>query len=166
MLSLTRGLRHLILRISNPFGPGGESSQRSHCILNHFVQKAVRGETIRLFGDGSQRRDYIFVPDLVSAMLRAAVAPACSNDTFNLGGGIPVSLAEAAHLVSVLTGSAIERVPWPKHARDVETGDSASDTRKLVRLVGPLPATPFRQAIEETIAFYRELDRTRVGRPI
>jgi UDP-glucose 4-epimerase len=154
VLASTRGVPHVILRISNPFGPGGEHNRRSHGILNHFLRNAAQGDAIRLYGDGAQRRDFIYLPDLVAAVLRAAASPACRDGTFNVGGRVPVSLAEAASLIGGMAKVPVEQVPWPKDARDIETGDYIGDTRKLDSCIGPVPGTPFADALRATLAFY------------
>jgi UDP-glucose 4-epimerase len=77
---------YLILRISNPYGPYQAAKNNGYGIINYFIQLALRGEPIRLFGDGSQIRDFVYVDDLMDILLCAIAAPACHNQIFNLGG--------------------------------------------------------------------------------
>jgi UDP-glucose 4-epimerase len=162
----TTGLPHVIFRISNPYGPGPEGRVRSHGILNRFIRQAVYGAPIRIFGDGAQVRDFIYLPDLVSTLLVAAVSPACRCRTFNVGGPAPISLAEAARVISSLCGGVpLEYVPWPLDARQVETGDYVSDTGRLAHHLGRISTTAFEEGVRATVAAQRAHDvEARSGR--
>jgi nucleoside-diphosphate-sugar epimerase len=95
---------YLILRISNPYGPYQAAKNKGYGIINYFIQLALRGEPIRLFGDGSQIRDFVYVEDLMDILLCAIAAPACHNQIFNLGGRNPISLRATAEAIALAAG--------------------------------------------------------------
>lgn len=151
----TAGLPFLILRISNPYGPH-QLQQRGYGILNAFVQQALAGEPIRLFGDGSQRRDFIFVDDLVEIMLHAIATPACHNEIYNVGGAEPVRLADAAGIIAdEVAGTSIVHEAWPAEHLKVETGDYVGKLGKLSTMLPHLPFTPLREGVAATVKAYR-----------
>lgn len=152
----TAGVPYLIFRISNPYGPL-QPRHQSYGILNTFIQRALAGETIRLFGSGEQRRDFIYIDDLMDTVLRAVLTPSCHNDAYNLGGPEGISLREAAETVAgCVAGTRIVFEPWPEDYLKVETGDYVASFERLARHV-PLPRfTPFREGIATTVRAYRD----------
>ena len=100
-----------------------------------FIRKALLGETIEMFGDGSQRRDCLYVDDVVDAIL-AATDDAAVGRVFNVGNDIDHSLAEIADDRSTATGSdsGIRVPPWPTDHQRIDIGsfqtDSSADRRR------------------------------------
>lgn len=152
------GLPYTVLRVTNPYGPYQLPHGRHHGIVNRFAMTALAGGTLRLFGDGSQLRDYIYVTDLAEAILYALTAERAVGETFNLGSGSAVSLAEVAHRIVAAAGSGhIERVPWPEGDRKVETGDFRCDVRRIETFLGWKAAIPLDEGLRRTVEAYREL---------
>jgi nucleoside-diphosphate-sugar epimerase len=71
------GLRFAIARVTNPYGPGQPKGRTAYGVVNWLIQRALAGQTLPIYGDGTQRRDYVHVDDLVSALVCLATA-ACS----------------------------------------------------------------------------------------
>ena len=76
----TGALTFTICRISNAFGPDTEVARKNHGVINAFVEKSLAGQPLLLFGDGSQLRDYIYIDDLLEALLLCAHHPAARNE--------------------------------------------------------------------------------------
>jgi UDP-glucose 4-epimerase len=146
------GLKSTVLRITNPYGPFQRPEQRSYGVINQFIHEAVRGQTITLFGEGDQLRDYIHVDDVVGAMLRVAASPAAWNGTYNVGSGAGTSLAELARLiVEVAAGGQVEHVPWPESEASVETGGFCADISRIQAAIGWTPKVALREGIGDVI---------------
>ena len=107
LFKLLHGLEYKVLRLSNPFGERQrtESSQGAVAV---FLAKALRNETIEIWGDGSVVRDYVYISDVVRAIASAALSPA-SETTFNIGSGRGVSLNEILAAMESLLGAPIRR---------------------------------------------------------
>jgi len=151
------GLKATILRISNPYGPMQAGESRAYGIANRFIQSAVAGKAITLFGDGGQRRDYLYIDDLVDALLRSAWAEKARGKTYNIGDGEGTSLLELAELAIAAAGRGeIVRVPWPEEYRAVETGDYLSDIALACKELGWSPDTGIREGVTRTVAFYKQ----------
>ena len=111
------GLNYTILRLANPFG----ERQRTHAsqgAVAVFVGKALRGETIDIWGDGTVVRDYIHIADVASALL-AAMDHDEANDVFNIGSGQGLSLNDILDAIESVTGHPTQRNYLPGRTFDV-----------------------------------------------
>ena len=152
----THNLPFCVLRLSNPYGPNQPASTRGYGIINQFLALAAAGKAIRIFGDGRQRRDYIYVDDVITAFLIVAMEPKCHGQFFNVGGRESISIVDAVRGISKLAGGTpIEFEPWPQEYRSVETGDYVSDLSKIDSFVDLPPQTPFEVGFRESLAHYR-----------
>jgi nucleoside-diphosphate-sugar epimerase len=150
------GLHSTVLRISNPFGPLQGSDARNYGIVNQFVQKAVNGQVIKLFGDGSQKRDFLFIEDLVEALLSSGLRAGCPALLVNIGGCDVVSMKHLAEKIVKLSGSgSVEHVPWPEAYQKVETGDYQSSLERASSQLGWKPETKLDDGLKRTIEFYQ-----------
>ncbi len=149
------GLKATVLRISNPYGPFQAGEGRSYGIANAFIQSAVCGTPISLFGDGSQRRDYLYIDDLVHGLLCSASVEAARGNIYNIGDGKGTSLMELAELALQAAGrGSIVQVPWPEEYRAIETGDYLSDITRAKEELGWQPVTEMGEGIRRTVESY------------
>jgi len=126
-------------------------------MANRFIQTAVAGKAITLFGDGGQQRDYLYIDDLVDAFLRAAPAEGARGRIYNIGDGEGTSMLELAELAIAAAGRGeIVRIPWPEEYRAIETGDYLSDITLARSELGWSPVTDIREGVARTVAFYRQ----------
>jgi len=148
------GTRTIVLRLSNPYGPHPlRECYKGFGILNHFMDQAILGRPIELFGDGSQLRDFVFIDDVVEAVVEASGRPDLGGTVINVGAGEGVSLARiAAEIVDVVGGGSIEHVPWPPDFSLVETGDFYFDVSRARKLLGWRPRMSLRHGLESTLA--------------
>jgi UDP-glucose 4-epimerase len=102
------GIETVSLRIFNAYGPGQHLPASHPPVVPHFLKQALRGGSLVIHGDGSQTRDYVFVDDVVSAMVAAATAPNINGLTINIGSGKETSLRELAKAVQEVTGNETE----------------------------------------------------------
>lgn len=88
------GLETVALRIFNAYGPG-QSLPVSHApVVPRFLQQALTGGSLIVFGDGMQTRDYIFVDDVIDALVAAATITGLDNAIINVGSGRETSVNE------------------------------------------------------------------------
>jgi UDP-glucose 4-epimerase len=150
------GLRFAVARLTNPYGPGQPRERTAYGVVNHLIHRAVSGEPLRIYGDGRQRRDYIYINDAVDAIVRLAAEPASDGRVYNVGAGVATPLVEMAQAVSQFVGGArIEFVEWPPLARQIETGDFVADIARIHRDTGWEPRVPLHEGLQRTVAFYR-----------
>jgi len=150
------GLKATVLRVTNPYGPLQVGDARVYGIANKFIQSAVRGEKLTVFGAGEQRRDYLYIDDLVHAMLLAGGKEVARGRIYNIGDDRSASLMELAQLAVTTAGSGeITQIPWPEDYRAIETGDFQSDITLAVRELGWQPVTQLAEGVARTVAFYQ-----------
>ncbi|MBN1922196.1 MAG: NAD-dependent epimerase/dehydratase family protein [Anaerolineae bacterium] len=93
------------LRIFNAFGPH-QSLPASHApVVPRFLQQALGGGSLVLFQDGHQTRDFVYIDDVVTALLAAGTASGINRRTINVGSGVETEIRALADLVLRLTGS-------------------------------------------------------------
>ena len=150
------GIRASSLRLTNTFGPRQLIRHNRQGFIGWFIRQAVLGETIQLFGDGTQRRDFNYVEDVVDAFLRAGAMDAADGQVFNLGGEEPVSLLTLARmLVDIAGAGAYTLTPFPPDRKRIDIGDFYADTTKIRKTLGWAPQVPLREGLERTIDYYR-----------
>lgn len=93
------------LRIFNAYGPGQHLPPSHPPVVPHYLRQALRGGTLVAHGSGNQTRDYIYVDDVVSAMVAAATAPNINGLVINVGSGVDASIRELIHVVLEVTNS-------------------------------------------------------------
>ncbi len=149
------GIPSVLLRLTNVYGPRAQMKHSRYGVVNWFVRMALDGETMKVFGDGSIKRDFLYVDDCVEAILAAATADAARAEIMNVGVDVPTTFRELAETLSSLTGARWEFAPFSAERKAQEPGDFYSDISKIRRLVGWSPRIPLSQGLEKTIAFYR-----------
>ncbi|MFA4903824.1 MAG: NAD-dependent epimerase/dehydratase family protein [Desulfobaccales bacterium] len=151
------GLATVSVRIANPYGPRQQMKHSKYGILNWFIRLALEGHPLTVFGEGLQRRDYIFNEDLAAGCIALIGSPGNEGQVYNLGTGTGVPLIDMAHLVAAaVPGTEVRQVEWPKDRYFVETGDYLSDITRITAASGWLPRTTLKEGIERTVAYYRQ----------
>ena len=129
------GIRFIALRLFTVYGP----RQRPDLAIHKFMKLMLAGEPIPLYGDGSTRRDYTYVGDIVTG-LRAAIAyERTPFEIINLGNNHAVSLRELVHELEGVLGVSARIEPRPEQPGDVSQTWASIDKAK--RLLGYAPAT-------------------------
>lgn len=150
--------RGTTLRLSNVFGPGPRSSAPDRGILNLMIGKALRGEPLTVYGDGSPVRDYLYVADVAEALLAAWRAGEKVNGRhFVLGSGRGVSLkasfALVAERVKAKTGREVPvtSVPEPAGLSPIEARRFVADASAFRAASGWTPKVSLEDGIDRTI---------------
>ena len=151
------GVRSCALRLTNVYGPRQLIKHNRQGFIGWFIRLAVENETIQLYGDGSQLRDFVYVDDVVDALLRAGATDACNGEVFNVGGAGPVSLAKLAELLVEVAGTgAVQYIEWPAERRSIDIGDFYADSTKFETAVGWRRDVDLRDGLDRTVRFYRD----------
>lgn len=98
------GIETVSLRIFNAYGPGQHLPASHPPVVPYFLRQGLRGGTLVVHGDGSQTRDYVYVDDVVSAMVAAATAPNINGLVINVGSGAGTSVRELVKKVLEAAG--------------------------------------------------------------
>jgi nucleoside-diphosphate-sugar epimerase len=150
------GLRYVALRLSNPYGPHETADHNRYNIANWMIDEIVRGDAVRIFGDGRQLRDYVYIDDAVDAMLVAVTNSGAHGRVYNIGSGEGVALVDFAREAIAIGGAGSVRFErWPEDYLRVETGDFVADISKIRDELGWMPRVSLRGGLARTIAAQR-----------
>lgn len=147
------GLEYRVLRVANPFGPY-QTAIKNQGVIAAFMRHALRGESINVWGDGSIVRDYIFIDDVISAMLAAATHEGPSR-VFNVGRGEGRSLTEIVEAIEQVSGLTIP-VQYGA-ARAIDVPRSILDITLARRELGWQPQHDFLSGMQLTWDWMRSL---------
>lgn len=156
------GMRTVSLRLATIYGERQDVKSSRYGITNMFIKKAMCGETIMVYGDGSFIRDYNYVGNVVDAFILAAQTRQTSGNYFNLGSNRPTKFIDMVKTViekvKEVTGKQgkFEFVPWSEKARAIDVGDVVVDYKKLRDFTGWYPKISFEDGIRKTVEFYKE----------
>jgi len=150
------GIRTCVLRLTNPYGPRQQMKFSKYSILGWFIRLAMENKEIKIFGDGKQLRDYIYVDDVIQAFLMAASNEKTSGQLYNLGSGVYIEFYKMAEEVLKCVGSGrIKFVDWPENYEKIETGDLRISINKIVKDIGWKPKVTFKEGIKLTYEYYK-----------
>ena len=139
----------VVLRVFNAYGPGQHLPPAHPPVIPNFLYQAVRGGTLVVHGDGSQTRDYVFVDDVVSAMVAAATAPQASGEIINVGSGVETSVRQLAELVLEVTGGHAEVVYNPRRGGGVPR--MCADLTKAAQVLNYHPRVTLADGLKLTL---------------
>lgn len=137
------------LRIFNAYGPGQRVTLSNPPIVPNFLRHALTNGSIVIHGDGNQTRDYVYLDDVIDAMVAAGKAHGVDQEIINIGSGVETSVNELARLVRLVTDRKPEQIFNPK--RDGGADRMCADISKASRLLDYLPKVPLETGLRLTI---------------
>lgn len=152
-LAKSKRLNVTVFRTSNVYGPHPSKSFSGYNVINHFIDLALNNKSMTVFGKGEQKRDYIYIDDLVRGFVLASQEKA-NGHVYNLGFGKAIKFNKMIKTIKKIAGSGkIVSRPWPIHYQKVETGDYVSNISKIKKHLGFNPKINFKEGIEKTVNY-------------
>ncbi len=151
------GMRTVSLRLTNTYGPRMDLASETKGFVGTFLRRALRGEKLRIYGSGEQRRDFNYVDDVVEALLLAGRQPDARRAVFNLGHPRPYSLLEFVQTLRKLVPFEYETVPFPPDAAAIDIGDYYGDYRRFRAATGWEPRVGLEQGLGRTLDYFRRV---------
>ena len=145
------GLHPLIVRLSNPYGAYHYSMKQG--VINIAIEKALRNEPLQIWGNGNDKKDYIYVEDFVDILFRL-LEKGISNQVINIGSGSLLSVNEIANAVRELVPSFMTEYA---DAKQFDASHFELDTNKLNDLIGDYQFTPFIEGLQKTYLWTRTI---------
>jgi len=148
----------IIARLFNTVGP--RQTGQYGMVIPNFVQKALIGKPITVYGDGSQSRSFTHIADVVDALIKLMAEPKAVGQIFNVGNANEVSIKELALMVREMTGSSseIEYIPYEKAYgpgyEDMQR--RCPDVTRLKNLIQFEPKIGLERIIQSVIDYYKE----------
>lgn len=133
-------------RVFNAYGYGDHKKENASSPIYKFIESKKKGEPIKIFGDGKQARDFIYVED--TANITLDLMEKADNGVYNIGTGIATSYNDVAEMI----GGPKEYVQNPlSHYITYK----CADTSKLIKAIGEFKFTPIRDGIKKTMTKYQ-----------
>jgi dTDP-glucose 4,6-dehydratase len=147
----TFGVRSNIARIFNTYGP--RMALNDGRVVPAFLDQALRGQPLTIFGDGSQTRSFCFVSDLVDGLIRLSESD--ERYPVNLGNPAELTILDFAEAIRRLMGSNLDLVFEPLPADDPRK--RRPDISKAKKLLGWEPKVKLDDGLRETVEYFRQL---------
>lgn len=147
------GLYTISLRYFNVFGPGQDPRSTYAAVIPLFVTRALSGQSLQVFGDGLQTRDFTYVENVVAANIAAAEANCPPGRVYNVALGEPRSVLDLIAAIQRHTG----RTPAVEHhpPRPGDIVHSHADTSAAERELGWRPHVGFDEGIRRTVEWFK-----------
>lgn len=142
-------MRVVALRFFTVYG----ARQRPDLAIHHFTRRIAAGQPIDQFGDGTTRRDYTYIDDIIQGVMAAFDYHGPFFDIFNLGESETVQLKDLIAAIERELGTKAKINRLPEQSGDVPL--TCADIGKARRLLGYNPTTPFRQGLPRFIDWFR-----------
>jgi UDP-glucuronate 4-epimerase len=148
------GLPTIRLRLFNVYGP----RMRPDLAMAVFARRILSGETLRLFGDGTIRRDFTHVDDVCRGILAALAAPATVGQAINLGHDQPVEIREVIRLIESAAGRKAKIEMHPPRTEDMPL--THADITKARELLGYQPAISLEHGVADYVRWLQSQPNT------
>jgi UDP-glucose 4-epimerase len=147
------GVETVVLRFSNVYGP---NSHHKTSVIAKFISTMLDNECVELYGDGLQTRDFIFVDDLVEAILLSSVEENIGGNIFQIGTGKETTISEIAdNIINLLNIKGLD-VPSPikLKARKGDVHRNFSDISKAKEILGWSPKIDLSAGLKTTLEYF------------
>jgi UDP-glucose 4-epimerase len=143
------GIETVILRVFNAYGPGQRLPASHPPVVPRFLRQAQQGGSLVIFGGGGQTRDFVYLDDVVEALVAASAASDVDRRILNVGSGRESSINDLASLVARVVGRDVEVLHSPAESGGV--GRLCADLTAAGRLLGYEPRVQLRQGLRMTL---------------
>ncbi len=140
-----------IIRIFNTYGPRLKKDDGR--VVSNFINQALTGEPLTIYGNGSQTRSPCYVSDMVSGLIAAMENDAATGEVINIGNPEEYTMIDLANKVKAMTGSQSEIVYLELPVDDPTR--RRPDIAKAMRILGWKPTVTFDEGLKKTVEYYK-----------
>ncbi len=148
-IGMQSGVEAVCLRIFNAYGEGQRIPLSHPPIIPSFLRNALSNSSIVIHGDGKQTRDYIYIDDLINAMVTSATAVGVDQEVINIGSGVETSILELVRLVRLVTGKKPQEIFNPHKAAGANR--MCADISKACEKLDFMPMVPLETGLRLTM---------------
>lgn len=152
-----------ILRLANVYGPGPKSGNSDRGVINMMMRKGLNGDQLTIYGKGDYVRDYVYIDDVISAFLKAAIFIEQTNGRyFVIGSQKGNTIAQAINLiadrVAVKTGQEVQvkHIQLPPGLSPIETRNFFANTQQFTHATGWRAHYSLKEGLDETLKTFLE----------
>jgi len=143
------GLETVILRVFNAYGPGQPLPPSHPPVIPQFLKQVTSGGSAVMFGSGRQTRDFVYIDDVVDALVAAGRAESVSQATINVGSGTEVSIAQLLDAIEEVTGVQAHRLR--NDSEEPGVSRLVADTRLAREKLGFEPKVSLEEGLRLTL---------------
>jgi len=147
------GLETVTTRFFNVFGPRQQPGSPYSGVISLFIEALASGRGPTVHGDGKQTRDFTFVDDVVTGVLRSCEAPRAAGEIINVAAGGRISLLDLLRTLQTLLNERAAPTFGPSREGDVR--DSQADIQKARKLLDFAPVVSFEDGLRQTVEWYQ-----------
>jgi len=158
LASMGKNFKAISLRLSNIYGPSlVRNKNSSRGILNQMIIKAMNGDILRLYVGHELRRDYLYISDLIDALLQCAYSIKFKFGVYNMSSGKSVPMEQVISFISQSVANqigksvAVEKVPFPNDVNKIHHRNYDADIRKIQHEFNWFPKTSLEDGINKTV---------------
>lgn len=148
MATRLKNISSYALRYQNVFGPGQSLKNPYTGILSIFTRLALQHQSINIFEDGLESRDFVFIDDVANATVAAVTKGANGQHIVNVGSGVPTSVMEVAQEIKSFLSSNSE-IFISGDFREGDIRHNYADLGKLKEVLGYTPSRSFKEGLHE-----------------
>ena len=147
------GVEFVALRFFNVFGPRQNPKSPYTGVMSKFITAYLSGKTPRIFGDGEQSRDFVYVANIVNGTLLACEKPGVAGKVINIGTGVGTTLNQTIKLLNYILDVQVTPQYGPPRLGDVM--HSTADISLARSVLGYEPLVSFEEGLRRTVAWLR-----------
>jgi len=148
-------MRATVIRLSNVFGPRASIHSPEFTFNNYFIGLALQGKEITVFGEGTQKRNVLYVDDAVSALILASQTEVVNREVLFAVGDQHCSVAEIAEATVKGMGSGRVRfVEWPQERKAIDVGDVVLSNKKIKAALNWWPQYDLKEGLTRTKDYF------------
>lgn len=139
----------VVLRIFNAYGPD-QSLPAAHApVVPRYLRRALTGGSIIIYGDGTQSRDFVYISDVVAALVSAATATGIDRKVINIGSGVETAVNDLIACIEEVNGRSVNRI----HNKEKSGGVKrlVADISRARALLGYRPLVSLKKGIQLTL---------------
>jgi UDP-glucose 4-epimerase len=143
------GIQTICLRIFNAYGPGQRIPPSHPPIIPNFIRQSWQNGTLVFHGDGNQTRDYVYVDDVVNALVSAATVQGLKHQVINVGSGTETSVRDLARMIIDITKGNPEEIYNPRVSGGVSR--MQADLTRAKEILNYVPLIPLEMGLRLTV---------------
>jgi UDP-glucose 4-epimerase len=148
-LGIHYGIETVALRVFNAYGPGQALPPAYPPVVPHFIHQILSGGTVVLYGSGEQTRDYVYIDDVIDALIVAGEQANIDHEVINIGSGVEISVAGLVAAIEKVSGRRAHVLQNKEQSGGVKR--LVADLEKAQKLLDYQPKVTLLAGLEHTI---------------
>jgi UDP-glucose 4-epimerase len=151
------GIKSILTRITNVYGPRAQMKSNKYGVANWLIRLCLDNQPITVYGDGSIKRDFVYIDDVIDALCQLPANRNCYGEIFNIGHTEISDFNDLSKLIVSVSGKGkIVYTDFSPERAAQEPGDFYSDLNKIKQYIGWKPKIQLAEGLSKTINYYEK----------